>query len=166
MPYFTKEKCVYKKSTGKQVGCTKGSVKKYIAALHANVKESINECMDYKDIITDKETEASVYYTLTDDPSTEIGLVFNLTKNEENKLEADYAFGVIKSNKNGIQKFVDPLEAKEMLSKYGIEPDDIERRGKESYEIIEDEMNSSTSSNEVKKESVTFNTLYNNLMKS
>jgi hypothetical protein len=39
MPYESKGKCVYKK-TGKKVGCTKGSVKKYLAALHANVKES------------------------------------------------------------------------------------------------------------------------------
>ena len=40
MPYITKGKCVYKKDTGKKVGCTKGSVKKYLAALHANVNES------------------------------------------------------------------------------------------------------------------------------
>lgn len=44
MPYTTKGKCVYKKkedgSRGKKVGCTKGSVKKYLAALHANVSES------------------------------------------------------------------------------------------------------------------------------
>lgn len=39
MPYESKGKCVYKK-TGKKVGCTKGPVKKYLAALHANVKES------------------------------------------------------------------------------------------------------------------------------
>lgn len=44
MPYTTKGKCVYKKNEdgthGKKVGCTKGSVKKYLAALHANVSES------------------------------------------------------------------------------------------------------------------------------
>jgi len=39
MPYKSKGKCVYKKDTGKKVGCTTGSVKKYLAALHANVKE-------------------------------------------------------------------------------------------------------------------------------
>lgn len=38
MPYKAKGKCVYKKDTGKKVGCTKGPVKKYLAALHANVK--------------------------------------------------------------------------------------------------------------------------------
>lgn len=43
MPYKAKGKCVYKKDTGKQVGCTKGSVKKYLAALHANVPDAKNE---------------------------------------------------------------------------------------------------------------------------
>lgn len=44
MPYKTKGKCVYKKS-GKKVGCTKGKVRNYLSALHANVK---NENMDNK----------------------------------------------------------------------------------------------------------------------
>lgn len=43
MPYIIRGKCVYKKDTGKKVGCTKGSVDKYLAALHANANESIQE---------------------------------------------------------------------------------------------------------------------------
>lgn len=161
MPYFTKEKCVYKKSTGKKVGCTEGSVKDYLAALHANVKDSVNECMDYKNVIvTDNKTEASVYYTLTDDPSTEVALVFNLSP------EADYAFGMIKDSKGTIQRFEDPLKAKKMLSQYGIKPDDIERKGQESYEIIEDELNQLKSDDGVKVESLKFNVLYNTLLES
>ena len=39
MPYKIKGNCIYRKDTGKKVGCTKGDVKKYLAALHANVKE-------------------------------------------------------------------------------------------------------------------------------
>jgi hypothetical protein len=39
MPYTARGKCVYRKDTGKKIGCTKGSVKKYLAALHANVKD-------------------------------------------------------------------------------------------------------------------------------
>lgn len=41
MPYTRKDKCVYKKDTGKKVGCSKsvGKVKKYIKALHANVDD-------------------------------------------------------------------------------------------------------------------------------
>lgn len=43
MPYKIdpkNKKCVVKADSGKRVGCTKGSVKKYLAALHANVNES------------------------------------------------------------------------------------------------------------------------------
>ena len=43
MPYEVKGKCVYKKDTGEKVGCTRGSVKKYLAALHANVDETNEE---------------------------------------------------------------------------------------------------------------------------
>ena len=41
MPYKVKGKCVYKKDSGKKVGCTKGSVKKYLAALHMHADESL-----------------------------------------------------------------------------------------------------------------------------
>ena len=41
MPYKVKGKCVYKKEDNSKVGCTKGSVKKYLAALHANA--DVNE---------------------------------------------------------------------------------------------------------------------------
>jgi hypothetical protein len=42
MPYKVKGKCVYKKDTGKKVGCTKGPVKKYLTALNiATSNESI-----------------------------------------------------------------------------------------------------------------------------
>ena len=40
MPYKVKGKCVYKEDSGKKVGCTKGSVKKYLAALHMHADES------------------------------------------------------------------------------------------------------------------------------
>ncbi len=42
MPYKVKGKCVYKKDDGSKVGCTKGSVDKYLAALYANTTESEN----------------------------------------------------------------------------------------------------------------------------
>lgn len=41
MPYEVRGKCIYKKDGGAKVGCTKGSVKKYLAALHANADESV-----------------------------------------------------------------------------------------------------------------------------
>ena len=40
MPYKVKGKCVYKKDTGKKVGCTDGPVKDYLAALYANVDDA------------------------------------------------------------------------------------------------------------------------------
>ena len=62
MPYKTKGNCVFKKDTGAKVGCTKGSVKKYLAALHANANESINEMEDdqIKGGLADKQTPDSV----------------------------------------------------------------------------------------------------------
>jgi hypothetical protein len=41
MPYEARGKCVYKKDGGAKVGCTQGSVKDYLAALHANADESV-----------------------------------------------------------------------------------------------------------------------------
>ncbi len=46
MPYKAKGKCVYKSDSNKKVGCTDGPVKKYLAALHANVPDAKNECME------------------------------------------------------------------------------------------------------------------------
>lgn len=43
MPYKAKGKCVYKADTGEKVGCTKGPVKKYLAALYANVPDTKKE---------------------------------------------------------------------------------------------------------------------------
>jgi hypothetical protein len=47
MPYTTSGKCVYKKkrdgSRGEKVGCTKGSVDKYLKALYANVDEKLTK---------------------------------------------------------------------------------------------------------------------------
>lgn len=51
MPYISKGKCVIKADTDKKVGCTKGSVKKYLAALHANINESKD---DFKTDLIDK----------------------------------------------------------------------------------------------------------------
>jgi hypothetical protein len=55
MPYNRKGKCVYKKNTGKKVGCSKtiGKAKKYLTALQINASEeeehSFNET--YKEMM-------------------------------------------------------------------------------------------------------------------
>ena len=46
MPYKVKGKCVYKKDSGKKVGCTKGSVKDNLAALHMHADESLDVTED------------------------------------------------------------------------------------------------------------------------
>jgi hypothetical protein len=40
MPYSIRGKCIYKQDTGKKVGCTKGSITRYLSALHANVSDA------------------------------------------------------------------------------------------------------------------------------
>ena len=60
MPYTIKGKCIYKKDTGKKVGCTKGSVKKYMAALHSNIKESMmKKFNDISNILRESEEDLS-----------------------------------------------------------------------------------------------------------
>lgn len=54
MPYTVKGKCVYKKDSGAKVGCTKGSVNKYLAALHTNANESVTETNTIKGGKADK----------------------------------------------------------------------------------------------------------------
>ena len=58
MPYTHKKigdkECVYKKDTGAKVGCTKGDVNKYLAALHANANESVTETNTIKGGKADK----------------------------------------------------------------------------------------------------------------
>jgi len=52
VPYKVKGKCVYKKDTGKKVGCTDGPIKDYLAALHIHANESIDiEKEELKEII-------------------------------------------------------------------------------------------------------------------
>lgn len=63
MPYKVKGNCVYKKDSGAKVGCTTGSVDKYLAALHANVDESITETNILKGGKADKIKNLNDLYT-------------------------------------------------------------------------------------------------------
>lgn len=49
MPYEIRGKCIYRKDTGKKVGCTDGDVHKYMAALQANTKDESQEYMGQVD---------------------------------------------------------------------------------------------------------------------
>jgi hypothetical protein len=59
MPYKVKGQCIYKKEGGAKVGCTKGDVNKYLAALHANV-DDINESNKLKGGKADKLTPEDI----------------------------------------------------------------------------------------------------------
>jgi hypothetical protein len=51
MPYEKKGKCVYKTGTNEKVGCTKGSINNYLAALQASAKDESKESPDMKTIM-------------------------------------------------------------------------------------------------------------------
>jgi hypothetical protein len=162
MPYYSKGKCIYKKGTDEKVGCTKGSIKKYMKAIHANVKESLNECYDYKNtVVTDDRSEASVFFNLTKAPGGEIGLVFSLP-------EIDYQYGVIKDPATKqLHKFEDPRdpESKKLLKMFELTPEDIENEMyQQAYEHIESQEQEASVDDGVRIESLDFENLFAQIM--
>jgi hypothetical protein len=95
MPYEidpNNRKCVRKADSKKRVGCTKGSVKKYLAALHANVKD-IKESEEFKwvDWVVDKTNQIP-----TNINDFKIGQKFVIDKDDNNR--GPYRVEVIKTN--------------------------------------------------------------------
>ena len=100
MPYTHRKvgdkQCVYKKDGGTKVGCTKGSVEKYLAALHANANESISEINTIKGGKADKmsvediakkfnvSVENQTYPIIVTSNSTVTEFSFNATAKELN----------------------------------------------------------------------------------
>ena len=151
MPYYPKGKCVYKKDTNKKVGCTKGPVKNYLAALHAATANesldtrSVGSNLEFKSVIPNIDnTEASVFYKLKSDPGADLVLVFSLGESPE---DADYQYGAIidRNDRRGRPKrFQDPAaeETTQMLKVYRITSDDVEMAGQDAYEQIEQHLSS------------------------
>ena len=83
MPYKIKGNCIYKKDTGKKVGCTKGSVKKYLAALHANVtnEQKIQIKNKLKEVLRRSLKETLLSETANSEVS-DVTLKAELTKNK------------------------------------------------------------------------------------
>jgi hypothetical protein len=83
MPYKIKGNCIYKKDTGKKVGCTKGSVKKYLAALHANVtnEQKIQIKNKLKEVLRRSLKESLLSETANSEVS-DVTLKAELTKNK------------------------------------------------------------------------------------
>lgn len=73
MPYKYKKEgnryCVYNKNTNKKIGCTSGSIKKYLSALYANVPDSVKEELKekikniIKEIINEQDNPLMISYT-------------------------------------------------------------------------------------------------------
>lgn len=55
MPYEIRGKCIYRKDTGKKVGCTDGDVHKYMAALQMHAHESEEKTISEIRILVRKE---------------------------------------------------------------------------------------------------------------
>jgi len=70
MPWKVRGKCIYKKDTGAKVGCTKGSVKKYLAALHINAHEDAprKKMKSFKDFWEDATNPTGL--TVSADPAS------------------------------------------------------------------------------------------------
>ena len=144
MPYKIKGKCIYKKDTGKKVGCTKGSVKKYMKALHANVKESLDtsHAGDLKFVglkHSKDKTKARTEYSCSDGKHT-LQLFFDTQGG------GDFAYGKILPQ--GI-KFEDPSEQSIL------DPEQIEMAAQDSY----DKLGSQSSD-----DSMQFESLFNKVM--
>lgn len=144
MPYTIKGKCIYKKDTGKKVGCTKGSVKKYMKALHANVKESLDtsHAGDLKFVAlkhSKDKTKARTEYSCSDGKHT-LQLFF------DTQGRADFAYGKIMPQ--GV-RFEDPSEQSIL------DPEQIEMAAQDSY----DKLGSQSS-----EDSMQFESLFNKVM--
>ena len=85
MPYKTKGKCVHKKDTGKKVGCTKGSIKKYLAALHMHANEGKKMKITKSELmeIVKEEINAKIAEYDRDHSGKRCNVVHPLVKHEE-----------------------------------------------------------------------------------
>ena len=83
MPYKIKGNCIYKKDTGKKVGCTKGSIIRYLAALHANVtnEQKIQIKSKLKEVLRRSLKETLLSETANSEVS-DVTLKAELTKNK------------------------------------------------------------------------------------
>jgi hypothetical protein len=147
MPYYSKGQCVYKKNTGKKVGCTEGPVKKYIAALHANVEESLDtnkagSNLQFKNVrFPSKSTAVVTYHYMSKKDSFDVVLTYKIGRSLE---EVDYAYTVIRDNNDlhgSVVKFQDPQSSEfaefVQAKRIPLTSEDIEMAGQDGYEKIE-----------------------------
>jgi len=119
MPYTAVGKCVYKKNEdgkrGEKVGCTKGAVKDYLAALHASdkneavkaakeIKEALQDNVDPTTAALDIDDQLGVFYIVqkpTKDSTVENivaeGDLFTIANLFKRGLDFDNVFGLYKT---------------------------------------------------------------------
>jgi hypothetical protein len=142
MPYKTKGKCVYKKDTGKKVGCTKGSVKKYLAALHINA-----ESIDIKKIIREEINDFGWVEDVSDKKHKYTIILLNQNEDvvEIHANSIDEAWGeFFKNHEKGLDPMLFAIDDVPLKGFGGIEPrvDKIRKMYEsEGFEWIEETAN-------------------------
>jgi len=175
MPYYSKDKCIYKKGSNKKVGCTKGPIKKYMAALHANVEESLEEVsnispnLEFKNVrFPSKSSAVATYHYLTDKDNIDVSIMYTIGKTSE---ELDYCHTYIKDNNDIRDKgisFEDPQsqELQNFVQSKGIEisSDDIEMAGQDGYSKIESYFGEPNETQDAYEESFKFEKLFHSIV--
>ena len=83
MPYKIVGKCIYNKDTGKKMGCTKGSVKRYLAALYANIPDAKkNEIKSKLKEVLRKSLKETLLSETANSIDSDVTLKAELTKNK------------------------------------------------------------------------------------
>jgi hypothetical protein len=165
MPYYSKNKCVYKKKTNKKVGCTKGPVKDYMAALHANVEESLDSSvssnLEFKNLrFPSKNVAIATYHHLSKKDSIDLILYYKLGKTAE---EANYLYTLAKDNGDlhgQPVKFEDPQSPEFaqfcQSKKLNLTSEDVEMAGQDATQRIEDSFSYAPKLNEPYEEGLEF----------
>lgn len=147
MPYYSKDKCVYKKNTNKKVGCTKGPVKKYLAALHAataneSIENAVGSNLNFKNIrFPSSKLAIATYHYETKKDSVDVMIYYTLGKSAN---ETEYCHTEIKDNNDLHGKtvsFEDPqsseLQEFSQAKRLNITENDIETAGQDGFNRIE-----------------------------
>ena len=178
MSYCSKDKCIYKKGSNKKVGCTKGPIKKYMAALHANVKESLEEVtnvssnLEFKNIhFPSKNLAVATYYYKSKKDNIDVILSYRVGRTID---DINYSHALLKDNTdihNVPVEIIDP-KSKELQTyankkNINLDSEDIEKAGEDAISRIEshfeDPYKPDTGAME---ESLNFDKVYNTVMDS
>lgn len=174
MPYYSKNKCVYKKDTNKKVGCTKGPVKKYLSALYAaTANESIETAagsnLHFKNIrFPSKKLAIATYHYESKKDNVDVMVYYTLGKTAE---ETEYCHTEVKDNNDIHSKpisFEDPqsqeLQEFSQSKKLNITENDIETAGQDGFSRIESHFVEPAEAEQSYEESFSFEPLFHSIV--